>query len=136
MTHMEDISYSIITKKVTLRYYIKEDSLLLDGEKLPCNIGDSFCEPTVKHPSTLVWFPETQCVVFEMATQYAKITKWNERYWMETIPSDRNKDIPSEFTTSNKFLRQETLKPSSKAISKILWKTNRFIPHKISRIVC
>ena len=71
--------------KITLRYNIKDESLLLDEEKLPGNVDDSFCEPTVKHPSTLVWFPETQCVIFKVATQYAKITKWNERYWMEII---------------------------------------------------
>ena len=53
-----------------------------------------------------------------MATQYAKITKWNERYWMETIQSEKNKDIPSEFTTSNKFLRLEILKPIKKFCGK------------------
>ena len=65
-----------------------------------------------------MWFPETQCVIFEMATQYVKRTKWNERYWMETDPSDRNKDIPSEITTSNKFIRLEILKSCRKFCGK------------------
>ena len=79
MTLMEHKSYSVIIKKVTLKYNIKDEILLLDGRKLPCNIDDSFCEPTTRHPSTLVWFPETQCVIFEMARQFAKLTKGNER---------------------------------------------------------
>ena len=63
MTLMEHVSYSIIIKKVTLNYNIRDDDLLLDGRKLTCKID----EPTVRHPSTLVWFPETQCIIFEMA---------------------------------------------------------------------
>ena len=90
MMLMEHVSSSIIIKKVTLNYNIRDDDLLLDGRKLPCNIDDSFCEPTVRPPSTLVWFPETQCIIFEMAQQYAKITKWNECYWMETIQPEKD----------------------------------------------
>ena len=34
-TLMEHVSYSIIIKKVTLNYNIRDDDLLLDGRKLP-----------------------------------------------------------------------------------------------------
>ena len=58
-----------------------------------------------------------QCVVFEMAQQYAKITKWNDRYWTETLSNDK-RIVPEDLITSTKFLRLEILKPSKRFCGK------------------
>ena len=49
-----------------------------------------------------------------MATQNAKQTKCNVNFSMETIQSDKDRAISSEFTTSNNFLRLEIVKPRKK----------------------
>ena len=60
-------------KKFTLEYGISKDKVFKEGHILLCHIVEEFCPPTVRHPSILLWFPGTPCVVFEIASSLAKM---------------------------------------------------------------
>ena len=37
--------------------------------------SDGFCKPTVKHPYTIVWFPEEICLVFHVSNFIGRMSK-------------------------------------------------------------
>ena len=58
--------------------------MIIDGHTLPCYVADGFCKPTTKTPFTLVWFIDDYCLIFTSQDFIARMTKIEDRYWIET----------------------------------------------------
>ena len=43
-----------------------------------------FCKPTILTPFTIVWFPEDFCLIFSIHSFIGRMSKLNNRYWLET----------------------------------------------------
>ena len=58
--------------------------MITDGHTLPCYFADGFCKPTTKTPFTLVWFNDDYCSIFTLQDFIGRMTKIEDRYWIET----------------------------------------------------
>ena len=58
--------------------------MIIDGHTLPCYFADGFCKPTTKTPFTLVWFSDDFCLIFTLQDFLGRMTKIEDRCWIET----------------------------------------------------
>ena len=58
--------------------------MIIDGHTLPCYFADGFCTPTTKTLFTLVWFSDDFCLIFTLQDFIGRMTKIDDRYWIET----------------------------------------------------
>ena len=58
--------------------------MIIDGHTLPCCFADGFCKPTTKTSFTLVWFSDDFCLIFTLQGFLGRMTKIEDRYWIET----------------------------------------------------
>ena len=70
--------------------------MIHDGYMLPCYHSDGFCKPTTRTPYTLIWFDEIFCLIFRLREFIGRMTRTEDRYWIET-----NKFIESSNITQN-----------------------------------
>ena len=58
--------------------------MIIYGHTLPCYFADGFCKPTTKTLFTLVWFGDDFCLFFTLQDFIGRMTKIQDRYWIET----------------------------------------------------
>ena len=58
--------------------------MIHDGYILPCYHSDGFCKPTTRTPYTLTWFDEKFRLIFRLQEFIGRMTRVEERYWIET----------------------------------------------------
>ena len=68
--------------------------MIRDGLTLPCYFADSFRKPTSKTPYILVWFDNDCCLIFTLQVFIGRMTKIEDRYWIET-----DSFVPSSYST-------------------------------------
>ena len=56
---------------------------------LPCKNDQGYCDPTTRTPATIVWFPEDTCTTIQVAKIHARIIKFHEKYFIESIPYEQ-----------------------------------------------
>ena len=76
--------------------------LVLEGHFFPSLHSDGSWKPTLKHPSTFVWFREEVCLTFHFSDFSGRISKLKKRYWLETddflISAGKNSEKITEST--------------------------------------
>ena len=77
------VSWRLEVSEIELTYDDK-DAMIIDGHTLPCCFADGFCKPTTKTPFTLVWFSDDCCLMFTFQDFIGRMTKIENRYWVET----------------------------------------------------
>ena len=83
-------------EKVHLTRDLKDDTILYQGIRLPCK---GYCDPTTRTQATIVWFPEETCTVFQVAKIDARMIKFHQKNFIESIPFE--KVNPSERLSTN-----------------------------------
>ena len=78
------VSWRIEISEVELTYDDTPNDLIIDGHTLPCYFADGFCKPTTKTPFTLLWFNDDYCLIFTLQDFIGRMTKIEDRYWIET----------------------------------------------------
>ena len=77
--------------------------MVIDGHTLPCYFADGFCKPTTKTPFTLVWFNNDFCLIFTLQDFLGRMTKIEDRYWIETDSFVHSPlSTKSKYTSDNK----------------------------------
>ena len=77
-------SRSIILEETSLGYVDEIDKIILAIHTLPCFHSDGFCTPTLKHPYTIVWFPEELCLIILISDFIGRMSKVINRYCLDT----------------------------------------------------
>ena len=57
---------------------MNKTKLLLEDHTLPCLQFVGFCEPLLKKPYNISWFPEKLCYIFHISGFIGSIIKVNE----------------------------------------------------------
>ena len=73
--------------------------MIHDGHKLPCYHSDGFCKPTTKTPYTLKWFDEKFRPIIQIQEFIGRMTRINDRYWIETDTFIEASNITQNFQT-------------------------------------
>ena len=78
------VSWRLEISEVELTYDDTSNDMIIEGHTLPCYFADGFCKPTTKTPFTLVWFNDDYCLIFTLQDFIGRMTKIEDRYWIET----------------------------------------------------
>ena len=78
------VSWRLEISEIELTYDDTANVIIIDGHTLPCNFTDGFCTPTTKTPFSLVWFSDDFCLIFTLQDFLGRMTKVEDRYWIET----------------------------------------------------
>ena len=78
------VSWRLEISEVELTYDDTANVMIIDGHTLPCYFADGFCKPTTKTPFTLVWFNDDFCLIITLQDFIGRMTKIEDRYWIET----------------------------------------------------
>ena len=126
--------------------------MVVDGQTLPCYFADGLCKPTTETPFPLVRFKVGFCLFLTLQDFVGRMTRIDERYWIETDSfihsSRRNKsDTSSEIKgTSYSYIHApHTKNPQNLAFhvlnffphtETILWQTRTSLFYTIFRSFC
>ena len=78
------VSWRLEVSEIELTNDDTANVMVIDGHTLPCYFADGFCKPTTKTPFTLVWFNDDFCLIFTLQDFIGRMTKIEDRYWIET----------------------------------------------------
>ena len=81
--------WKIQLEKVQLTRDLKDDTILYQGIRLPCKNDQGYCDPTTRTQATIVWFPDETCTVFQIARIHARMIKFHQKYFIESIPFEK-----------------------------------------------
>ena len=86
--------------------------MIYQGFILPCKNDLGYCEPTTRTQATIVWFPEDTCRTFQVAKTHARMIKFPEKYFIESVPYEqvnpshkRSNDFKNSQKIENKLTR-------------------------------
>ena len=63
--------------------------MIYQGIRLPCKIDQGYCDPTTRTQATIVWFPADTCRTFQVAKIHARMIKFHEKHFIESIPCEK-----------------------------------------------
>ena len=63
--------------------------MIYQGIRLPCKNDQGYCDPTTRTQATIVWFPEDTCTTFQVAKIHARMIKFYEKNFIESIPYEQ-----------------------------------------------
>ena len=77
--------WKIQLEKIQLTRDLSDNTMISQGIRLPCKNDQGYCYPTTRTQSTIVWFPEDTCTTFQVAKIHARMIKFHEKYFIESI---------------------------------------------------
>ena len=106
--------WKIQFEKVQLTRDLKDDTILYQGIRLHCKNDQGYCNPTTRTQATIVWFPEETCKILQVAKIHARMIKFHQKYFIESVPFEdvnfdqirqSNQKIRNLHNIENKLLR-------------------------------
>ena len=92
--------WKIQLEKIQLTRDLSDNTMIYQGIRLPCKNDQGYCDPTTRTRATIVWFFEDTCTIFQVAKKHARIIKFHEKYFIESIPY---KQVNPSYKQSNNF---------------------------------
>ena len=96
--------WKIQLEKIQLTRDLKDNTMIYQGIRLPCKNDQGYCDPTTRTQATIVWFPEDKCTTFQVAKIHARMIKFHEKYFIESIPYEQvntNHKLSNDFRNIN-----------------------------------
>ena len=81
--------WKIQLEKVQLTRDLSDNTMIYQGIRLPCKNDQGYCESTTRTQATIVWFPEDTCTTFQVAKIHARMIKFHEKSFKESIPYEQ-----------------------------------------------
>ena len=78
--------WKIQFEKIQLTRNLADNTMIYQGIRLPCKNDQGYCDPTTRTQATIVWFPEDTCTTFQVAKKHARMIKFHEKCFIESIP--------------------------------------------------
>ena len=72
-------------EKVKVTRNLKNDTKLYQRIRIPCKNDQGYCNLTTRTQATIVWFPEETCTIFRIAKIHARMNKFHQKYFIESI---------------------------------------------------
>ena len=75
-------------EKVQLTQDLKDGTIIYQGIRFPLKNDQEYCNPTTRSNATILWFPEDTCTTFQVAKIHARMIRFHQKYFFESIPYD------------------------------------------------
>ena len=76
-------------EKIQLTRDLSDNTMGYEGIRLTCKNDQGYCDPTTRTQTTIVWFPEDTCTTFQVAKIHARMIKFHENFFIESIPYEQ-----------------------------------------------
>ena len=76
-------------EKIQLTRDLIDNTMIYQGIRLPRKNDQSYCDPATRTQATIVWFPEDTCTTFQVAKIHARMIKFHENFFIESIPCEQ-----------------------------------------------
>ena len=86
-------------EKIQLTRDLKDKTVIYQGIRLPCKNDQGYSDPRTRTQATIVWFPKDTCTTFQIAKFHARIIKFHEKHFIESISFDNVN--PSQIRSRN-----------------------------------
>ena len=94
--------WKIQLEKAQLTRDLNDNTKIYQGTRLPCKDDQGYCDPITRTQATIVWFPEDTCTTFQIAKIHARMIKFHQKNFIESIPFEEiNQDQTRQ--TNHKF---------------------------------
>ena len=77
--------WKIQLEKVHFTRDLKDDTIIYQGIRHPCKNDQGYSDPTTRTQATIVWFPEDTCTTFQVAKIHARVIKFRQKKFIESI---------------------------------------------------
>ena len=81
--------WKIQLEKVQLTQDLSDNTIIYQEIRLPCKNDQGYCDHTTRTQATIVWFPEDTSTTFQVAKIHARMIKFHEKYFLESIPYEQ-----------------------------------------------
>ena len=81
--------WKIQLEKIQLTRDLSDNTMIYQGIRLPCKNDQGFCDPTTRTQATIVCIPEDTCTTFQVAKIHARMIKFHEKYFIQSIPYEQ-----------------------------------------------
>ena len=81
--------WKIQLEKIQLTRDLSDNTMIYQGIRLPCKNDQGYCDPTTRTQAKIVWFPEDTCTTFQVAKIHARMIKFHEKYFIQSIPYEQ-----------------------------------------------
>ena len=81
--------WKIQLEKVQLTRDLSDNTRIYQGIRLPCKNDQGYCDPLTRTQATIVWFPEDTCTIFQVAKIHARMIKFHEEFFIESVPYEQ-----------------------------------------------
>ena len=78
--------WKIQLEKIQITRDLTNNTMIYQGIRLLRNNDQGYCDPTTRTHATFLWFPEDTCTTFQVAKKHARMIKFHEKYFIESIP--------------------------------------------------
>ena len=75
--------WKIQLEKVHLTRDLREDGIKYQGMRLPGKNDNENCDRTTRSQTTIVWFPEDTCAIFQNAKNHAKMINFHQKDFID-----------------------------------------------------
>ena len=88
------LDWKVQLEKIQITLDLKDNTIIHHGIRLTRKNYQGYCDPTTRTKATIVWFTKDTCTIFQVAKIHARMIKFHEYYFIESIPFDT--DNPSQ----------------------------------------
>ena len=81
--------WKIQLEKIQLTRDLTDNTMIYQRIRLTCKNDQGYCDPTTRTQATIVWFPEDTCTRFKVAKIHARMIKFHENFFIESIPYEQ-----------------------------------------------
>ena len=103
--------WKIQFEKIQFTGDLRDNTIIYQGIRLPCKNDQGYCDSTTRTQATVVCFPEDTCTTFQVAKIHARMIKFHEKNFLESMPFENvnsNKKIHSTKHIIPKYLSNTT----------------------------
>ena len=124
----------VTSTNITLSFDVKSESIYYWKIRVKCDLEQNYCPPNHSIKATVIWEPEKYNRVFDVGRSYARMIKFDKRYFIETLAdneTNRGHQHNAHMHSSRfqKHLYNESALSRFEVLTKPLYKCNEDRPY-------
>ena len=82
------LGWSLQLTNITLTFDVASEHMYYGKIRIKCDLERDHCPPNHAIKVTVIWEPENPCRIFDVGRSHARMVKFQQRYFIETLDSE------------------------------------------------
>ena len=87
------LGWSLQLKNITLTFDVKSENIYYRKIRVNYDLERGYCPPNRAIKATVIWEPENHCRIFDVGRSYARMIKFQKRYFIEVIENNETNSL-------------------------------------------